>query len=221
MLDLDGTVVSVSWNLNEILKTRSKIISRLRDLGIEEETLSPNMATWKIIDVIRKKYGESVVRKARKIIYETLDPLDLATEKNAKIIGDAEKVIRELRRKMIKIVLVTYRSRASTISLLKKLKLYELFDLIITRDDVEEAKPHPQHFAKALSMLRLKANNVLVVSDLPEDLKTAMRLGFKVAAVLTGLGKKEDFLEAGVNVICKDLSCIPKILEELETASLV
>jgi putative hydrolase of the HAD superfamily len=60
------------------------------------------------------------------------------------------------------------------------LNLHHMFDAVVTFDDTKKRKPSPVPFRRALSLLKVKAENSLMVGDWPErDVVGAKKLGMK------------------------------------------
>jgi putative hydrolase of the HAD superfamily len=60
------------------------------------------------------------------------------------------------------------------------LNLHHMFDAVVTFDDTKKRKPSPVPFRRALSLLKVKAENALMVGDWPErDVVGAKKLGMK------------------------------------------
>ena len=50
-------------------------------------------------------------------------------------------------------------------------------DLVLTNDDVKNAKPHPEIYWKAMSMLSISPSDTLIVEDSPQGLQAAFESG--------------------------------------------
>lgn len=62
-------------------------------------------------------------------------------------------------------------------------KLHEFFDVVVTIDDVEHVKPHPEPIQKALQLLDAKPEETLMVGDNHHDIVGGQNAGTKTAAV--------------------------------------
>ena len=60
----------------------------------------------------------------------------------------------------------------------------ELFDRIITADDIEKGKPHPSSFLVALTKMNLKPSQTMVVENAPLGVQAANNAGIKCIVVL-------------------------------------
>ncbi len=74
----------------------------------------------------------------------------------------------------------------------------ELFEAIITRDDVERVKPDPEAFEKALAALDLSAKDCLVVDDALPGIQGARAAGID-AAVMTEAHSNSPELRAALD----------------------
>lgn len=70
----------------------------------------------------------------------------------------------------------------------------EYVDCILTREDVPNVKPHPDHLLRALEILKVEPACCLMVGDHPMDIQTGKRAGTRTAGVAGG-GTSLDRLE--------------------------
>ena len=64
-----------------------------------------------------------------------------------------------------KLALATSASLAGAQLVLNRLQAENLFDYVITAEDVEYAKPAPDSFVKAIELMKLEPQQVLIVED--------------------------------------------------------
>lgn len=67
--------------------------------------------------------------------------------------------------------------------LLRGLGLLELFELLVTGDDVTQGKPHPEVFSKAVVGLGLEPSRCVVLEDAPQGVEAGLAAGTRVLAV--------------------------------------
>jgi predicted PurR-regulated permease PerM/phosphoglycolate phosphatase-like HAD superfamily hydrolase len=92
--------------------------------------------------------------------------------------------------------LVTTRDRRSTLRFLTHHHLDDLFDVVITRDDVRRLKPHPEPIFKAAETLGLSSEQCVMVGDTLADIRSARAANAAAVGVLTGFGGEDDLDEA-------------------------
>ena len=76
---------------------------------------------------------------------------------------------------------------------LNRLGLLNAFDVIVTFDDVENAKPAPDIFLKVLEKLDVSAENALVFEDSQNGVLAAHRAGIRAIAVPNPITAIQDF----------------------------
>ena len=94
-------------------------------------------------------------------------------EKHRALVLDNEKIndlLLQLRDKGYKLGIVTGKARRSLLISLECLNMSDLFDVIITGDDVDIPKPHPEGINKALEHLNIKNNEAILLGDSDADI---------------------------------------------------
>lgn len=81
----------------------------------------------------------------------------------------------EVLSKSYKIVCCSNSIRKSVLTMLSKLGIIEYFDLILSNEDVKNSKPHPEIYWKAISMLGMLPDEVIIVEDSPHGLLSAYK----------------------------------------------
>ena len=85
--------------------------------------------------------------------------------------------------------LATSSSNLEVSLMLEKLNLKDVFDVIITSDDVRESKPSPACYLEAARRLKIPHQNCLVIEDSPAGIQAGKRVGMTVIAVSTNFSK--------------------------------
>lgn len=89
-----------------------------------------------------------------------------------------------LKSKNVFLSVYTGKGRRAALITLDKLNISKYFDMIVTGDDVENHKPHPEGILVFLDKFKLNKERVLMIGDAPSDIKAAKSAGVKVASVL-------------------------------------
>ena len=120
-------------------------------------------------------------------------------------------LLREFRRRVARMGVVTDSDRAIVEPLLERLRIRELFDVIVVSESVRAYKPNPRIFLAALG--RGRPEDSLFVSNSRLDLEGAAAVGMRVVWVRRGRGPAGDRL-AGAHVV-RDLRQLPRLLDRL------
>jgi len=81
---------------------------------------------------------------------------------------------------------------------LKNLGIYDKFDIICTRDDVTNLKPHPDIFLLAAKKLNTPPHECLVLEDAEKGIEAAHRAGMPSIAIPSEYTKDNNFAKATV-----------------------
>ncbi|EMA6342477.1 pyrophosphatase PpaX [Bacillus cytotoxicus] len=175
LFDLDGTLI----NTNELI-----ISSFLHTLN----TYYPNQ--YKREDVlpfigpslqetfhsIDERKVEEMITRYRQFNHDHHDELVEEYE-------TVYETVQALKEKGYKIGIVTTKARQTVEMGLNLSKLNKFFDVVVTIDDVEHVKPHPEPIQKALQLLDAKPEETLMVGDNHHDIVGGQNAGTKTAAV--------------------------------------
>jgi pyrophosphatase PpaX len=187
LFDLDGTLI----NTNELI-----ISSFLHTLN----TYYPNQ--YKREDVL-PFIGPSLHDTFSKIDESKVEEMiasyrQFNHDHHDELVEEYETVyetVRELKKQGYKVGIVTTKARQTVEMGLQLSKLDEFFDVVVTIDDVEHVKPHPEPLQKALELLNAKPEEALMVGDNHHDIVGGQNAGTKTAAVSWTL-KGRAYLEA-------------------------
>jgi len=115
----------------------------------------------------------------------------------------AMETVAELKRRGVALAVVTSKHRRSALRGMDLCGITDLVDLVVTPEDVENAKPHPESVHFALTRLGVAPGEALFVGDSPHDLVAGREAGTLTAAALWGpfprealLAERPDFLLA-------------------------
>ena len=176
IFDLDGTLA----------ETHELIFASFNHIA--EKYLNKRMTNVEIAshfgpteDVILKNWAKGNYDQARKDYY---DYYESRHDEMVTIFPGLKEIIQLIKNKNIPLGIFTGKGYDSTIITLKAIGLHNLFDMIVTGDDVEEHKPSPEGINKFVEKFGLDRNKVLMVGDAHVDVIAAKQAGVKVAAVL-------------------------------------
>jgi len=206
LFDFDGTLVEIDIDFNQM---RQGVFSLGLEYGVSAE---PGLYVLESLENIFEKLLQLDVNQARdfkqrakRLIVST--EVEAATR--ARAMPGAERTLRELKGKGIKIGIVTRNCRSGV---MKSAEMADFaYDLILTRDDVEKVKPDPQHLLDALNILTSKPGKSIMVGDHPMDILAGKRAGMKTAAVLASKSIK-DFEEVAPDLILTGVTGLLGIL---------
>ncbi len=193
IFDLDGTLWnSIQWRVESWQKA-------FKDYGIDADP--------EILKLMVGYPGSMLIKKMH-----MRDPnIEMLEEKyynehlsEVKFFPDVEDTFDELRKRKIKIAIVTS-SRRELIN-----KLHLKADAIVTIDDVKNGKPDTEPYLKAINQMNIKPEQTVVVGDIDNDLIPSKNLGCVSVLVDHGLKKKSSHKDYEI----KDIHEILNIIDE-------
>jgi len=122
--------------------------------------------------------------------------LDLVKEEIIVSKDRIKSLIKTLKEKGLKVAVVTSARKSKVDQILNWLEVDELLDSLLTSDDVEKNKPHPEPYLKAIDSLKLMPDEVIIIEDSPMGIRSGKAAGVKVIALKTEAFAMEDLSEA-------------------------
>lgn len=101
-------------------------------------------------------------------------------------------VLEALSARGVQLGVVTSKLKRGTERGLRLVGLWDVFDTIVSADEVTHAKPHPEPVEKALQRLGADASATVFIGDSPHDLAAGREAGVRTAGVLWGPFRREE-----------------------------
>ncbi len=120
------------------------------------------------------------------------------------------ETLRRLRDHGHRVAIITRNCRAGVGSVMRRHPL--VYDVLLTRDDVERVKPDPAHLHEALGLLTVTAVETLMVGDHVTDIEVGRAAGTWTAGVLTATTTREQFEVAGADLILPSAAHVSGVL---------
>ncbi|MFF1541355.1 HAD family hydrolase [Microbacterium sp. NPDC058269] len=117
-------------------------------------------------------------------------------------IPGAEEALGYLRREGIRLALVTSSTRRWVDAVAQSVCLGP-FDVVVTADDVQQTKPHPEPYLRAIDLLDVDPGSCLVFEDSAVGVRAAARVGCRVVQVRAELQS-----ESGATACIPDLRAV-------------
>ncbi|MGD0750584.1 MAG: HAD-IA family hydrolase [Anaerolineales bacterium] len=111
----------------------------------------------------------------------------------------------------LRLAMASSSGRARLEGYLHQLGLFDDFDVIVCREDVQHIKPYPDLFLKALDLLKLRTDELLVFEDSQNGILAANRAGMRVVAVPNPITAQDT--HEGASLLLTSLADLP--LEDL------
>ena len=160
-----SAMIGAGLNANKE-KAMKELFSLYDKFGLEEKTIFQKFLK-KVAKRINYEILASGIVAYRRVRAGFLEPYPHVSE-----------VLFELKRRGIKLAIVSDAPRLKAWIRLVSMKINHLFDVVITFDDTKEFKPNTVPFKLAFKKLKVKPSECLMVGDRPErDIEGAKKLG--------------------------------------------
>lgn len=103
---------------------------------------------------------------------------------NTAILNKGLVTLLKICKRTCKIALVTTASKDNTSDILNYFELAQFFDLILTGDDVNQKKPNPEGFLRAMEDFGVTAGDSIVFEDSEEGIQAAISAGIPCFAAI-------------------------------------
>jgi HAD superfamily hydrolase (TIGR01509 family) len=143
---------------------------------------------------------------------------EIATDFFANRVGlfpSAKEILDELRRMNLRLAVATSSVSASARPFLDRHQLTELFDVIVTGDEVERGKPHPDIYLCAAEKLGVAAEACVVIEDALSGIAAAKAAKMRVAAIPDRRFVDPREYEKQADYVLDSLSEIPALIRAL------
>lgn len=211
IFDFDGTLAELTIDFNEMKK-------RLKALG--EAFLEPlpeigHLPALEWVDHIAAclatddhDLGKEFQTRCRFLIIS----MEIEAAKHGKLFPFTYPILCGLQHDSIKTGIITRNTAAAVKVVLPDIE--KICGCFLSREDVKNVKPHPEHILKALGIINLCPEHTLMVGDHPLDIETGKRAGTMTAAVATGRLSLSELKESKPDFLAADCQELMDMLRE-------
>jgi len=116
-----------------------------------------------------------------------------------------------LKKKGVICTIASARNSKSLKGFLSLMDIEKYFPYVLGGDDTELLKPHPEPVLKTLKDLDIRAEDTLVVGDMPYDVLMGKNAGTYACGVTYGNSSREELVSSGADYVVDSMSDILKL----------
>lgn len=210
VFDLDGTLIGAKRPFREI---KDELKSKLVEMGIPKDTIGELTPMYEGLLELSKRTGRPFEE-----LYSILVELEAERMEESYPFPGARDVLEFLKKKGIKLALMTRSSRKAAVKALKMHSLEDYFDIVLTRDDVpsKELKPRAEHLRRILEEAGVPPEKTVVVGDHGYDILPARELG-ALSVLVSGhqAGRMSFQVKAEADFEVENLAQLRRLFERL------
>jgi HAD superfamily hydrolase (TIGR01509 family) len=147
---------------------------------------------------------------------------EIAAEFFANRVGlfpSTRQTLEHLRQMNLHLAVATSSVSASARPFLDRYQLTAFFNVIVTGDEIERGKPHPDIYLRAAEKLGVSATECLVIEDALSGIAAGKVAEMRVAAIPDTRFVDAREYEKEANYLLRDLSEIPPLIQNAATAN--
>ncbi len=212
ILDFDGTLGDTQ---TLILNTMQKTI---KQLGLPSRTREqckqmiglPLKQTFTDLISMTDEMGDTCVRVYREIFDEDNTPGVVP------LFPNVLQTLHLLHQKGYELTIASSRASQSLQGFVRDLKLEQCISLVMSCEDVKNAKPDPEMVCKTLNITGHAPEEAIVIGDTKYDILMGKNANCTTIGVTYGNGSREEMEEAGADFIIDDFADVFTCLEKME-----
>lgn len=221
IFDLDGTLIEFRFDYRVV---RAEVKQFLVSSGFPSSLFSINEGVFdmlKKVEVFMRNNGKNKdeIEDIREKALSIVEKFELEGVRQTSLIPGARETLEELKRMNLKLGLFTLNSSNATMQVLKRFRLEDLFEAVVTRESVSRVKPDTSHLQKVLMLLNVEPEEAVIVGDSVVDMKSAASLGAYAVGVTTGISTAKQLMNAGATCIITSLTDLPTLIKEINEAT--
>ena len=170
IFDLDGVLVEAK---NIHFDALNKALGKYAISWNEHLSTYDGLKTYQKLDMLTNKKG--LPAKDHQNIWEQKQKYTLEMLGDLKPNNNLKRVMSKLVEDGYKIAVASNSIRKTVLTVLSKLSIIEYIDLIISNEDVENSKPHPEMYWQTISKMKFLPEETLIIEDSPYGLLAAAR----------------------------------------------
>jgi HAD superfamily hydrolase (TIGR01509 family) len=210
LFDLDGLLADTEkLQIEAYQKVFSKYGIPLSTEEYEDHWIRKGLGIIEYVEKNNIQINYEKLRVQKKLIYHEL------IETSLEQMPFAVQTVKRMYKKR-KIAVASSSNTEAVRMVLEKLGIKNLFDVIVSGDQIVKQKPSPEIFLKTAQLLNTRPSDCIVIEDAEKGILAAQSAGMKSIAVPNKHTIRNNFKNA--TYIIKDLSGIEGIIEMIERA---
>lgn len=210
IFDFDGTIADTRAT---ILRTFRMTIEELSLEARSDEECGSTIGL-PLVDGFHKLYP-SITSEQSELYTETYRRIFRENKRNLSpdMFAGVLETIKALHDKGLTITIASSRSRRPLLEFVESFGLHEMIPYVLGLEDCTQHKPDPEPVLKTLRELKFRADETLVVGDMPYDILMGARAGAETCGVSYGNASADELRAAGATHI---IDTFPQLLTLIE-----
>ncbi len=181
LFDLDGTLVETDIDFSRL---RAASLQLIAEYGIDTaplQELDALGAVEQAVNALREAGKEQESIELRQRAFARLQAMEMAYCASPRPVRGMYDLLHALRWRGARIGIITRNDREVSLRTLNALQIP--YDLLVSRDDVRQVKPHPEHVQVVLQQWNLAPARCVVVGDYWMDVEAGKAAGCRTVGI--------------------------------------
>jgi len=189
VFDFDGLILDTETPEYQILEEMFQSYGTTLPLTQWSAALGSSLVAFDPMAYLEETVGRSFDRD---LLFRSWKQQSLTLIVQQPVLPGVLELIREAQQSRLKLAVASSSPSDWVLSHLSRLGMADLFDIILTSDNVSHIKPHPELYLKAVEALGISPSEAIAFEDSPNGIKAAKAAGLFCVAVLNPLTRQLD-----------------------------
>jgi phosphoglycolate phosphatase len=206
VFDFDGTLAELVLDFQDM---KERLADAARPvLGRRPTPGATPVLEW--LEILCKDLPQDADGELRRIAHELIRSIEIESAEASNLFSFTKPMLEQLRKDGVATAVVTRNCRPAVLAVFPDIE--DWTGSLLTRDDVVNVKPHPEHLHTALNLIKAEAPCSLMVGDHVMDVEAGKAVGMPTAGVTGGRRSLKEFRDAGADFTAHDAG---KLVAEL------
>lgn len=212
IFDFDGLILDTETAWFDAYK--ETLISYKFDLPLEEFVKTVGSDGSPFYEYLKDQIGQDCNIKEISAKAKSIHHVKMRSPQAREGVKD---YLEEARKLGYKIALASSSSKEWVTDFLTRLELLHYFDIIITRDDVNNVKPAPDLYLKAIEVLKIDTKEAVAFEDSLNGLNAALTAGLRCVIVPNPVTKALPFENHHLRLKSMSEKSLTEVIKHIET----
>jgi len=218
IIDLDGTLIKFQIDYLSARKEALLLIKKYSVLRNLNFTLNDSIFFMdrKIEEfLVKNNLSENLYKEIHNKLISILERYEMDSAKKARLLPSVKETLARLKDMGWTLILFTADGKNAMNVIVDKTGIKDFFDVMISRGESMEVKPHPNHIKSVISTMGSSPKEIIVVGDSVADMESGKHIGAITVGVTSGLGTPQQLAKVNVDYLIGSIAKLPCLLKHI------
>ncbi|WP_455281825.1 HAD family hydrolase [[Eubacterium] cellulosolvens] len=218
IIDLDGTLVKFQIDYLSARKEALLLIKKYSVLRNLNFTLNDSIFFMdREIEefIVNNNLSKKIYKEIHDKLISILERYEMDSAKKARLLPSVKETLVQLKDMGWTLILFTADGENAMNVIVDKTGIKDFFDVMISRGESMEVKPHPTHIESVISTMGSSPKEIIVVGDSVADMESGKHIGAITVGVTSGLGTPQQLAKVNVDYLLGSITKLPFLLKQI------